>query len=85
MAEFNAEKARYIQNSNGITVSDTHLISSEGAKLYGYPTFWKNNGKGGHVDVVMFEGEYYLTQSTGTGTPPKGPVRYYKPRSKQPR
>lgn len=76
MADLDTNKAQYIQNRAGIEVSGTHFISREGAKLYDYPTFWKNNGKGGHIDVVKFEGEYYLTQPTGTGKPCRGPIPY---------
>lgn len=64
MANLDTDKARYVQNRDGITVSDSHFISKEGAKLYGYPTFWYNNGKGGRVDVIRHEGQYYLTQTT---------------------
>lgn len=76
MADFDTSKARYIENRGGIEVSSTHFISREGAKLYDYPTFWKNNGNGGHIDVVMFEGKYYLTQTTGTGKPCRGAIPY---------
>ena len=76
MAEPDTEKARYIQNRDGITVSDSHFISKEGAKLYGYPTFWYNHGDGAHVDVVRFEGQYYLTQPTGK--PYAGQIPYGK-------
>jgi hypothetical protein len=60
----NEEKAAYIQNRAGITICDTHFISREGAKCFNYPTYWYNNGKGGHIDVVKLEGIYYLTQTT---------------------
>ena len=62
--EFDSKKARYIQNTGGIDVSETHFISREGAKLHDYPTFWYNNGMGSHYDVVKFRGGYYLTQTT---------------------
>ncbi len=64
MPEVDNEKARYIENRDGITVSDTHFVSREGAKLFNYPTFWYNNGKGGHIDVVKLGKEYYFTQTT---------------------
>lgn len=78
MASLDTEKARYIQNRDGIAVSESHFISKEGAKLYGYPTSRYNHGDGGHVDVVRHEGQYYLTQTTGTGKPCRGPIPYGK-------
>ena len=64
MPDLDTEKTKWITNRCGISVSETHFISREGAKHYGYPAYWYNDGKGGHVGVVKFEGEYYLTQPT---------------------
>ena len=76
MAEFNADKAKFIQNLDGIKISESHFISEEGAKLYDYPSFWYDHGKGAHVLVVRLDNIYYLTQPTGTGKPYKGPIPY---------
>jgi len=64
MNEDQKKKARYIQNRDGITISDTHFISSEGAKHHNLPAYWANDTRGGHVHVIKYGNQYYLTQST---------------------
>jgi len=64
MTEDEREKVRYIQNRDGITISETHFISQEGAKHHDMPAYWANDKKGSHIHVVKYGKEYYLTQVT---------------------
>jgi len=66
MTKEGRETAKYIENREGITVSSSHFISREGAKLHDMPSYWLSDGKGGHIQVVKCENNFYLTQPTGT-------------------
>ena len=62
--EEHQEKESDIENRKGITISDTHFISAEGSKYHNMSTYWAADKKGGHIQVVRYEGEYFLTQPT---------------------
>jgi len=66
MTKEGREKAKYIENREGIKVSTSHFISREGAKHHNMPTYWVSNGKGSHIQVIRYENEYYLTQPTAS-------------------
>jgi len=64
MTKEGKEKARYIENREGIAISHTHFISREGAKHHDMPSYWVSDGSGVHIQVVKYEKEYFLTQTT---------------------
>ena len=64
MTDGEREKASYIQNRDGIAISDTHFISREGAKHHDMPTYWYADNGEKSIQVVRYEGEYFLTQPT---------------------
>lgn len=66
MTKEGRETARYIENREGITVSSSHFISREGAKFHDMPSYWLSDGKGGHIQVVKYDKEFFLTQPTGS-------------------
>ena len=62
-------KAQHVKERHGIEVSETHFLSKEGVKHYNIPTYWVNDGQGGHIGVAKFRGNHYLMQPTGSPYP----------------
>jgi len=57
------DKREYLA-SCGIIVSATHFMSIEGAKAHDYPSYYKPDGDGKHIQIVRYQGENYLSQPT---------------------
>ena len=58
----------YMESRLGAPVSRTHQFSIEGAKLYGFPTFWisRGSGDGSHWSVTKYMSEYYVSKTMGS-------------------
>jgi len=67
-------KAEYVEDRHGIKVSKSHFISKEGARHFDIPTYWVDNGKGGHIGIAKYDGSFYLIQPTVS--PHREPIPY---------